>query len=70
MNLVKSRLEFRNKFETGDKPSYSDLYKDYKEFRLTEDWRVSRTIEELLEYICFLEEKVNEPQSRIHPSNP
>lgn len=47
----------REDYESGLKP-YGVL-EDYRRYRNSENWRVSRTVEELCEYILFLESLVD-----------
>lgn len=58
MNLVKTRDEMLEAFRQGCKPS--GVLEDYREYRNSEDWRVSESVEELCEYILYLESKINE----------
>ena len=58
MNLVKTRYEMLEVFRKGHKPH--DVLEDYREYRNSEDWRVSESVEELCEYILYLESKINE----------
>ena len=60
MNLVKSRLGMRYAFGKGEKPG--GLLEDYRENRMSEDWRTSFAVEELCEYILYLEEQLNESE--------
>lgn len=54
MNLVKSRDAMLNDYLNGDRP-YGVL-EDYRRNRFSEDWRVSESVEELCEYILYLEQ--------------
>lgn len=56
MSLVKCRDEMMNDFMHGHKP-YGVL-EDYRQYRGSESWRVSETVEELCEYILYLEDKL------------
>lgn len=58
MNLVKTRDEMLEAFRQGQKPH--GVLEDYREYRNSEDWRVSKCVEELCEYILYLESKINE----------
>ena len=53
MNLVKSRDAMLNDYLNGNRP-YGVL-EDYRRNRFSEDWRVSESVEELCEYILYLE---------------
>ena len=53
MNLVKSRDSMLNDYLNGEKP-YGVL-EDYRRNRLSEEWRTSKAVEELCEYILYLE---------------
>lgn len=53
MNLVKSRDAMLNDYLNGERP-YGVL-EDYRRNRFSEDWRVSESVEELCEYILYLE---------------
>lgn len=52
--LVQQRLQWLTDFKDGLKPS-SLVLEDYRKHRLTESWRTSRIVEELCEYIIYLE---------------
>lgn len=52
--LVEQRLQWLTKYKEGLKPSPSVL-EDYRKYRLLESWRTSRVVEELCEYIIYLE---------------
>lgn len=52
--LVKQRLKWLAKYKEGLKPS-SSILEDYRKHRLSESWRTSRVMEELCEYIIYLE---------------
>jgi len=58
MNLVKTRDEMLEAFSQGYKPR--GVLEDYREYRYSEGWRVSESVEELCEYILYLESKINE----------
>lgn len=58
MNLVKTRNEMLEIFTQGYKPH--GVLEDYRQYRNSEDWRVSESVEELCEYILYLESKINE----------
>ena len=54
MNLVKSRDAMLNDYLNGEKP-YGVL-EDYRRNRFSEEWRTSKAVEELCEYILYLEQ--------------
>lgn len=56
VNLVKSRNKWKKSFEEGNAPTQRVLI-DYRNYRDTEDWRSTRAVEELCEYILYLERK-------------
>lgn len=53
MNLVKSRDAMLNDYLNGNRPY--GILEDYRRNRFSEDWRVSESVEELCEYILYLE---------------
>lgn len=53
MNLVKSRDAMLNDYLNGERP-YGVL-EDYRRNRFSEEWRTSKAVEELCEYILYLE---------------
>jgi len=55
-NLVNQRDSWRRNFDNGSKPS-SPLLFDYRMNRDSTHWRVSSHVEELCEYILWLEER-------------
>lgn len=57
MNLKRDRDDFLDYFEFFGKCN-SAILADYKENRNSESWRTSRVVEELCEYIIYLEGKV------------
>lgn len=59
VNLVKQRGKWLSHFRSGGFPS-SQVLQDYRHNRDSESWRVSASVEELCEYILYLEEQVNE----------
>lgn len=59
MNLVKTRDQWLESFRKGEQPT-SRLLQDYRQNRDNEMWRASKEVEELCEYIIYLEEQVNE----------
>jgi hypothetical protein len=56
--LVEQRLQWLAKFKEGFRPS-SSVLEDYRKHRLSNSWRASKGIEELCEYIIYLE-SINE----------
>lgn len=58
MNLVKSRDRMLNDYLNGEKP-YGVL-EDYRKYRNSEDWRTSECVEEICEYVLFLEKRLEE----------
>lgn len=59
MNLVKSRREMQDRWQSGDRPSFLS---EYEINRTSELWRTSRFTEELCEYILYLEQQVKQSQ--------
>ena len=53
MVLVADRDKMMNSYMKGDKPK--GILEDYRDYRNSEHWRVSRAVEELCEYILYLE---------------
>lgn len=58
MNLVQDRNDMLEYFLKGGKPH--GLLEDYRENRDSESWRVSRQVEELCEYVLFLEQRLKD----------
>lgn len=58
MNLKKSRDKWRDNFLAGNKLD-NRFMRDYRRYRDSEEWRSTRLMEEMAEYILFLE-KINE----------
>ena len=54
MNLVKSRNEMLDRFIAGEQPR-TCILTDYRKNRDSEYWRMSLSVEELCEYILYLE---------------
>lgn len=54
MNLVEQRNTWRKAMESG--VWYCSNLEDYRKYRNTEDWRSTMLIENLCEYILFLED--------------
>lgn len=52
--LVEQRLHWLAEYKDGFKPS-SSVLEDYRKYRLLESWRTSKVMEELCEYIIYLE---------------
>jgi len=58
LKLVQDRNDMLEHFLKGVKPH--GLLEGYRENRNSESWRVSRQVEELMEYILFLEKRLEE----------
>ncbi len=58
MNLIKQREAFFWEFMRGQKPK--GVLEDYRKNRNSEDWRTGLVVEELCEYILYLEGKLEE----------
>lgn len=58
MNLVKTRNDMLGDFLKGERP-YGVL-EDYRKYRNSEEWRTGLMVEELCEYILYLESKLEE----------
>ena len=58
MDLVADRDKMMVSYMKGDKPK--GILEDYRDYRDSEHWRVSRAVEELCEYILYLEFKLKE----------
>ena len=56
--LVQDRNDMLEHFLKGGKPH--GLLEDYRENRNSESWRVSRQVEELMEFILFLEKRLED----------
>jgi len=56
--LIQDRNDMLEYFLKGGKPH--GLLEDYRENRNSESWRVSRQVEELMEFILFLEKRLEE----------
>jgi len=54
--LVQDRNDMLEYFLKGGKPH--GLLEDYRENRNSESWRVSRQVEELMEFILYLEDQL------------
>lgn len=59
MNLVKERLSWHEQFEKGEVPNWPK-YVEYKQNRLSEEWRDSRASEKFYEYVVWLEEQLDD----------
>ena len=57
--LVSQRLINRSRYVAGEKPSFP-AYHDYKSHRLSEAFRLSESMEDFLEYVLYLEGRVND----------
>ena len=57
MSIIDERLAWRVSYEEGDRPDVFWL-NEYEGFRLSEFERLSKRIEQLCEYILFLEDKI------------
>lgn len=58
MNLVQDRNDMLEHFLKGGKPH--GILDDYRESRDSEYWRTSRVVEELCEYILYLERRLED----------
>lgn len=56
MNLVEQRNKWKEQFERDGKPHFPAL-EDYRHHRDSEYFRLSSSLEELLEYILYLENR-------------
>ena len=54
MLLAQSRKEFWEQYQNGQEPP---VLTDYRKYRDSEEWRTSRTVEQLCEIILKLEEQ-------------
>lgn len=61
-SLVTERNNWAEKFSNGLKPLNPAL-EDYRKFRNSEGWRVHSAIEEVFEYILYLEEKLKNKEN-------
>lgn len=59
MNLVKQRLAWEAKYALGANHSFP-AFTDYKENRMSEHFRLSSSLEEFMEYVISLENKIAE----------
>jgi len=59
MNLVKQRLAWATKYALGEPHSFL-AFTDYKENRMSEHFRLSSSLEQFMEYVISLENKINE----------
>jgi hypothetical protein len=61
MTLVEDRDSWKEAFERGEKPAgYLSEYRNKRDSNL---WRSSRMVEQLCEYILYLERQVDECRS-------
>lgn len=58
MGLAESRNRMLDKFMDGYKPQ--GLLVEYRTHRNSENWRITVVVEELCEYILYLEHKLEE----------
>lgn len=56
-SLVAERLRWSIEYKGGAKPTFAP-YQDYKENRLSEQWRASAAIEKFCEYVLYLEREL------------
>lgn len=59
MNLVKQRLAWEAKYALGE-PHNFKAFTDYKEGRMSEHFRLSSSMEEFMEYVISLENRIAE----------
>lgn len=59
MNLVKQRLAWETKYALGSGHNFP-AFTDYKENRMSEHFRLSSSLEEFMEYVISLENKIIE----------
>ena len=57
MNLVKQRLAWEAEYALGAEPDFV-AFKEYKEKRLSEDFRLSSYMEKHFEYVINLERRL------------
>lgn len=56
-SLVAERLRWSTEYKGGAKPTFAP-YQDYKENRLSEQWRASAATEKFHEYVLYLEREL------------
>lgn len=59
MSLVEERDSWRQMFEEGHKLDHHYM-SQYRKYRDSELWRMSSAVEQLCEYILYLESKIEE----------
>lgn len=59
MNLVKQRLVWEAEYALGVETNFT-AFKEYKEKRLSEDFRLSSYIEKFFEYTISLERRIKQ----------
>lgn len=58
--LVEQRNNWRKELEEGRKPDVTWIYlDDYRKNRDSDSWRMASGVEQLCEYILYLEDKVD-----------
>lgn len=57
--LLEERKRWRQAFEHGTRP-ISPLLSDYRKGRNSEQFRLSRVVEEICEYVLYLEDRLSE----------
>jgi hypothetical protein len=62
LNLVKQRLAWEVKYHLGATHNFQ-AFIDYKENRMSEHFRLSTSLEEFMEYVISLENKITELSS-------
>ena len=58
MNLVEQREKWKRGFRNGEKPFFL-AFNDYRKNRDSEYFRLNASMEEFLEYVLYLEEKLD-----------
>lgn len=59
MRLVKQRIKWEYEYAFG-KPVEFQAFLDYKKYRDTEDFRLNASLENFMEYVISLENKITE----------
>lgn len=59
VGLVKQRLEWEAEYALGVESDFI-AFKEYKEKRMSEDFRLSSSLEQYFEYVISLENKITE----------
>ena len=57
MNVVEERNSWHSEFDAGFEPFY---LKDYRKKRDDEYWRAAKALEQVCEYVLYLEKKLEE----------